>query len=303
MDKLVAMTTFVQIVDSGSLTAAAEVLDTSLPTVVRTLANLEASLETRLLTRTTRKFTLTEEGLGYLKRCRDILSDIEDAELELNSLQSQPSGKLSITASVMFGSQRLAPLINQFILNNKRINVDLLLLDRNVNLVEEGIDVAIRIGELEDSTLVAKKVGTVRRVICATPKLLNTLAAISHPNDLSKLPCILFSGLSHGAHWQFNQKGRVLSVAVKGPLSCNNIDTAFEAVMSSMGLGMFLSYQVEKQIASGELQVVLPAYEFPAAPVSVIYSHAKLMSTRVRAFVDWISKELKQNLASISFSK
>ncbi len=303
MDKLVAMTTFVQIVDSGSLTAAAEVLDTSLPTVVRTLANLEACLETRLLTRTTRKFTLTEEGLGYLKRCRDILSDIEDAELELNSLQSQPSGKLSITASVMFGSQRLAPLINQFILNNKRINVDLLLLDRNVNLVEEGIDVAIRIGELEDSTLVAKKVGTVRRVICATPKLLNTLAAISHPNDLSKLPCILFSGLSHGAHWQFNEKGRVLSVAVKGPLSCNNIDAAFEAVMSSMGLGMFLSYQVEKQIASGELQIVLPAYEFPAAPVSVIYSHAKLMSTRVRAFVDWISKELKQNLASISFSK
>lgn len=299
MDKLVAMKTFVQIVDSGSLTAAAEVLDTSLPTVVRTLANLEASLETRLLTRTTRKFTLTEEGQGYLKRCRDILSDIEDAELELNSLQSQPSGKLSVTASVMFGSQRIAPLINQFIRNNKRINVDLLLLDRNVNLVEEGIDVAIRIGELEDSTLVAKKVGTVRRVICATPKLLNTLATVSHPKDLSKLPCILFSGLSHGAHWQFNEKGRVLSVAVKGPLSCNNIDTAFEAVMSSMGLGMFLSYQVEKQIASGELQIVLPVYEFPAVPVSVLYSHTKLMSTRVRAFVDWISNELKQNLARV----
>ena len=300
MDKLVAMRTFVQMVDSGSLTAAAEVLDTSLPTVVRTLANLEANLETRLLTRTTRKFTLTEEGQLYLQRCRDILSDIEDAELELSSLQSQPSGKLSVTASVMFGSQRLAPLINQFIRNNKRINVDLILNDSNVNLVEEGIDVAIRIGELADSTLVAKKVGTVRRVICATPKLLNSLAMISHPKDLSNLPCILFSGLSHGTHWQFNEKGRVLSVAVKGPLSCNNIDTAFEAVMASMGLGMFLTYQVEKQLASGELQIVLPVFEFPAVPVSVVYSHAKLMSTRVRVFVDWISKELKQNLGRVN---
>ncbi len=296
MDKLIAMKTFVQIVDSGSLTAAAEVLDTSLPTVVRILANLETCLETRLLTRTTRKFTLTVEGQGYLSRCRDILADIENAELELSSLQSQPSGKLSITASVMFGSQRLAPLINQFIEKNKLINVDLLLLDRNVNLVEEGIDVAIRIGELADSTMVAKKVGSVRRIICATPKLLNSLSSIAHPKDLTKLPCILFSGLSHGAHWQFSEKGRMLSIAVKGPLTCNNIDVALDAVMNSMGLGMFLSYQVEEQVTSGALQIVLPVYEFPAAPVSVVYSHTKLMSTRVRSFVDWISQELRKNL-------
>lgn len=298
MDKLNAMRTFVQIVESGSLTAAAELLDTSLPTVVRTLANLEKELQTRLLTRTTRKITLTVEGQGYLARCRDILADIEDAELELNSLQSRPSGKLSITASMMFGSQRIAPLVNRFLEKNPLINADLLLVDRNVNLIEEGIDVAIRIGELADSTMVAKKVGAVRRLICGTPKLLNSLEKITHPKDLSKLPCILFSGLSHGSHWQFNEKGRVLSIAVKGPLACNNINVAFDAVMASMGLGMFLSYQVEQQIASGELQVVLPVYEFPALPVSVVYSHSKLMSTRVRSFVDWISGELRGDLSN-----
>jgi DNA-binding transcriptional LysR family regulator len=297
MDKLNAMMTFVQIVDSGSMTAAAESMDTSLPTIVRTLANLEKNLQTRLLTRTTRKITLTVEGRGYLTRCRDILADIEDAELELNSLRSQPSGKLSITASMMFGSQRIAPLVNQFIEKNPLINVDLLLVDRNVNLVEEGIDVAIRIGELADSTMVAKKVGSVRRVVCGTPKLLNTFDKITHPKELTKLPCILFSGLSHGSHWQFNEKERKLSISVKGPLACNNINVAFDAVMASMGLGMFLSYQVEEQVASGELQIVLPVYEFPAAPVSIVYSHSKLMSTRVRSFVDWISKELQNNLA------
>ena len=181
MNKLNAMATFVQIVDSGSLTAAAEVLDTSLPTVVRTLASLEEYLKTRLLIRTTRKITLTEEGRSYLECCRHILFDIDDAELKLSAQQSIPSGKLSITAPVMFGSMRVAPLLNRFLIKNNQVNADLLLLDRNVNLVEEGVDVAIRIGSLSDSTMIAKNVGYVRRVICGTPKLLNSLGSLSTP--------------------------------------------------------------------------------------------------------------------------
>ena len=296
MNKLNAMATFVQIVDSGSLTAAAEALDTSLPTVVRTLASLEEHLKTRLLTRTTRKITLTEEGHSYLHRCRHILFDIEDAELELSAQQSKPNGKLSITAPVMFGSMRVAPLLNRFLQINNQVYADLLLHDRNVNLVEEGIDVAIRIGGLSDSTMIAKNVGYVRRVICATPKFLNSLEPLSHPKDLSKVPCISFTGLSHGVHWQLYEKDKIHSIAIKGPLVCNHGPTTLEAVCTGMGLGLFLSYQVESQLASGELQIVLADYEPPALPVSVVYSHTKLMSTRVRVFVDWITHELRNNL-------
>lgn len=296
MNKLHAMATFVQIVDSGSLTAASEVLDTSLPTVVRTLASLEEHLKTRLLTRTTRKITLTEEGRSYLECCRHILFDIDDAELALSAQQSKPIGKLSITAPVMFGSMQVAPLVNRFLQINNQVNVDLLLLDRNVNLVEEGIDVAIRIGPLSDSTMIAKTVGYVRRVVCATPKLLNSLGELSHPEDLSKVPCIRFTGLSHGAHWQLYEKDKIHAIAIKGPLICNHSTTALEAVCASMGLGLFLSYQVESQLASGQLQIVLADYEPPPLPVSVVYSHTKLMSTRVRVFVDWITHELRSNL-------
>lgn len=290
------MATFVQIVDSGSLTAAADILDTSLPTVVRTLASLEEHLKTRLLTRTTRKITLTEEGRRYLERCRHILFEIDDAELELSAQQSKPSGKLSITAPIMFGAMQVAPLVNRFLKNNKQVNIDLLLLDRNLSLVEEGIDVAIRIGPLSDSTMIAKNVGYVRKVICGTPKLLNSLPVINHPKDLLDVPCIRFSGLSHGAHWQFYEKDKIHSIAIKGPLVCNHGTSSLDAVCESMGLGLFLSYQVESQLASGELQIVLAEYETPLLPVSVVYSHTKLMSTRVRVFVDWVTHELRKVL-------
>jgi len=290
------MATFVQIVDSGSLTAAAELLDTSLPTVVRTLASLEEHLKTRLLTRTTRKITLTEEGRSYLEHCRHILYEIDAAELELSAQQTKPSGKLLITAPVMFGSMQVAPLVNQFLRNNNQVNAELLLLDRNVNLVEEGVDVAIRIGPLSDSTMIAKNVGHVRKVICGTPKLLNSLSPINHPKDLLDVPCIRFSGLSHGAHWQLYEKNKTHSISIKGPLVCNHGTSSLDAVCEGMGLGLFLSYQVESKIASGELQIVLAEFEPAPLPVSVVYSHTKLMSTRVRVFVDWITLELRKEL-------
>ncbi|MEH6576794.1 MAG: LysR family transcriptional regulator [Amphritea sp.] len=297
MNKLTAMTTFVQIVDYGSLTAAADAMDTSLPTVVRTLANLEDYLNTRLLNRTTRKLTLTEEGLAYLNRCRHILHEIEDAELELSAQQSKPSGKLSVTASVTFGSMRLTPLVTRFLQQNDQVKVDLILLDQNVNLIEEGVDVAIRIGPLSDSSMIAKNVGSVRRVICGSPKLLNSLAPIKHPRDLLDVPCIRFSGLSQGANWLFYEKDKVHAIPIKGPLSCNQLAASLSAVCEGAGLGVFLSYQVEEQLASGELQIVLADYEPPPLPVSVVYSHAKLMSTRVRVFVDWITRELRAQLS------
>lgn len=296
MNKLSAMATFVQIVDCGSLTAAADAMDTSLPTVVRTLANLEEYLKTRLLNRTTRKIMLTEEGQAYLDHCRHILHDIENAELELSAQQSKPSGTLSITAPVMFGAMRLTPLVTRFLRQNDQVKVDLMLLDRNVNIVEEGIDVAIRIGPLPDSSMIAKKVGSVRRVICGSPKLINSLAPVKHPKDLLDVPCILFSGLSQNGSWLFYENDDVHTLPIKGPMLCNQVASSLSAVCDGSGFGMFLSYQVEEQVASGELQIVLADYEPPPLPVSVVYSHAKLMSTRVRVFVDWMTKELRAEL-------
>ena len=296
MNKLHAMSTFVHICDYGSLTKAADAMNTSLPTVVRTLAALEAHLDTRLLNRTTRKITLTEEGKSYLQRCRGILMDIDEAELELSAQQSKPSGKLTVTASVNFGNQHISPLVNQFLKRHEQIKIDLLLMDKNINLVEEGIDVAIRIGPLSDSSMVAKTVGHVRRVICATPKFLNAHPAIKHPKDLLKLPCVRFSPLSHGGNWNFYEGKKVHSIAIDGPLYCTQVSSMRQAVLDDIGLGIFLSYQVDAQIASGELQTVLVDYEPAPLPVSVVYSHAKLMSTRVRTFVDWITLKLREQM-------
>ncbi len=241
MNKLNAMATFVQIVECGSLTAAADAMHTSLPTVVRTLASLEDYLDTRLLNRTTRNSTLTDEGRSYLERCRRILFDIEDAELELSAQQSKPSGKLCVTAPVMFGSMRVTPLVTRFLQQNIQINIELLLDDRDVTLVDEGIDVAIRIGPLSDSSMIAKNVGHVRRVICGTPKFLNSIESITRPKDLSNIPCIRSAGLGHSANWQLYEKDKTHTIPVKGPLMCNQVAPSLDAVRDSMGLGMFLS--------------------------------------------------------------
>jgi len=297
INKLIAMQFFMQIIESGSLTKAANELNTSLPTVVRTLAALEEHLKIRLINRTTRKITITEEGQRYLQRCQRIQYEIEQSELEISVNQKAPSGKLKVTASVMYGSTYIAPLVAKFLQKHDQVNIELVLSDSNINLLEEGVDVAVRIGPLSDSNMVAKKVGSVRRVICATPKLLNELGAITQPKDLSSLPCIHFTGLSHGSNWHLHQGDKIHAVQVKGPLICNNITSALNVVKENLGLGMFLSYQVEQELASGELRLVLEEYEPPPLDVSVVYPHAKLMSTRIRYFVDWITHELRSQMS------
>jgi len=297
VNKLTAMQVFMQIIDSGSLTKAANELNTSLPTVVRTLAALEEHLKIRLINRTTRKITITEEGKRYLQRCRTIQYEIEQSELEISANQQAPTGKLKITASVMYGSTYVAPLVAKFLQKHKQVTIELVLSDQNINLVEQGIDVAIRIGPLSDSNMIAKKVGSVSRVICATPTFLNKINAIKQPKDLTNIPCILFTGLSHGNNWHLHQGDKIHSIPVKGPLSCNNITSALNVVKESLGLGMFLSYQVEQELEKGELLTVLAEFEPPPLDVNIVYSHAKLMSTRVRYFVDWVTHELRNQMS------
>lgn len=292
MDKLLAMRSFVTIVDQGSLTAAADTLDRSLPTMVRILATLEESLGTRLLRRTTRRMSLTDEGRDYLERCRRILHDIEDAEASVTRARVEPRGLVRMTAPVLFGQMHVAPTLSGFLREFPEVEVELLLLDRVVNLVEEGIDLAVRIAHLSDSTMVAVPVGHVRRVVCASPALLREDGTPEHPRELAERPCLQFRGINPGGHWSFRDGSREISVRTRGNLTCNQAAATAGACAEGLGFGMFLSYQVEPLIRARRLEVVLADYEPPALPVSLVYPEARLTSTRLRALVDWLREGL-----------
>ena len=292
MNKLAAMETFVAILDKGSLTAAAESLGKALPTVVRSLATLEEDLGVRLLRRTTRRMSLTEEGRLYLERCRQILGDVEDAEQALSNQQIAPRGELRVTAPVLFGQLHVAKAITEFLREYKEVRVELLLLDRSVNMVDEGIDVGIRIAPLQDSSMVASRVGVVRRVVCASPELLEQTGIPEHPRDLGDLPCVHFQGLSAAPVWNFVGDQKPISVPVEGPFACNLATATVEACAEGLGFGRFLSYQVEPLLAANKLCLVLEAYEPPPIPIHIVFAHARLMSPRIRAFVDWMKAKL-----------
>ena len=286
MDKLHAMATFVRIVDDGSLTRAAESLGTSLPSVVRTLAALEQALGVRLLNRTTRSLHLTDEGTQYLAQCRAILSAVRDAEAGLAARRAEPQGRISITAPVLFGRRFVAPLVNRFLARHAATTAQLLLLDRPVDVVQEGVDVGVRIGVLADSSLVAVPVGTLRRVICASPAYLRRHGVPQVPDDLRQHVAVRFAGLTPGAEWRLRDKRRAVGVAVRTRLECNQVDAAVAACEDGVGLGMFLSYQVASAVAAKRLRYVLTAFEVPPVPVNVIFPHSRLPSATVRAFVD-----------------
>jgi DNA-binding transcriptional LysR family regulator len=293
MDKLHAMVVFIQIVDRGSLTLAAESIGTSLPSVVRTLAALEESLGVRLLNRTTRRISLTQEGRLYLARCRRILSEIDEAESELSSQRQEPRGELRVTAPVHFGRLHVAPIVMRYVRQFKNTSVELLLLDRVVNLVEDGIDVAIRIGHLADSSLIAIPAGHIRRQVCASPSYLKSKGIPREPNDLAKHDCLRLTGLAPSAAWSFQGKGRTMTIPVNGPFVCNQAAATIDACVDGLGVGTFLSYQIAPMVAQKKLKLILVDYEPPPIPLSIVYPHAKLLSARVRVFAEWATESLR----------
>ncbi|MFN0040453.1 MAG: LysR family transcriptional regulator [Burkholderiales bacterium] len=286
MDTFSAMTTFVRIAELGSLTAASVALDTSLPTVVRTLAGLEKRLGTRLFNRTTRRLSLTDEGAQYLQHCKAILLAVQEAETSLASRRATPQGRLAITASVLFGRRYVAPIVCDFLLRHPAVSAQLTLLDRVVHIVEEGFDLGIRIGHLNDSSLIAIPVGEVRRVACASPGYLRKAGAPRHPEDLRHHRCVNFLSLTPGSEWNFQSARRILKVPITPLISSNQVDAAVEACVKGLGLGLFLSYQVAPERRANKLSLVLEKFEPPPLPVHVVYPHSKMMSATVRAFVD-----------------
>jgi len=286
------MRIFVEIVDGGSMTAAAKRLGRSLATVVRQLAQLEQELNTRLLQRTTRRISLTTEGRVYLDHCRRILADVEEAEAALLDRAAEPRGELRVTAPVLFGTWHVAPSVNSFLQRYPEVLVDLVLNDGVVDLVESSIDVAVRIGALADSSMVAVPVTQLRRVVCASPELLDRVGTPQRPEDLEARPCIHFKPLTDGATWKFHDAKRQLSVHPTTRFACNQALVAAEACAAGLGFSLLLSYQAEPKIQSGELRVVLEDFEPAALPVSLVYPHARLMSSRVRVFIEWMREAL-----------
>jgi DNA-binding transcriptional LysR family regulator len=293
MDKLRAMQAFIHIADEGSLTGAARVMESSLPAMVRILAAYEAQLGVRLFNRTTRRISLTEEGRRHLESCRQLLAALADAEAALSADAAEPAGHLTITAPMLFGQMHVAPAVTRFVQKHDKMRCSVVLLDRVVNLLEEGIDVGIRIGALDDSTLVAQPVGRIRRVVVASPAWLKRHGEPQHPKDLLKANCVRVS--DHAPNWgPFLDQGKPLRLNVSGNLEFNQNAPAVAACAAGAGVGMFFSYQVAPFLKTRQLKIVLEHFEPPTRPIHVVYPHARLLPMRTRAFIDWIRQELRE---------
>jgi DNA-binding transcriptional LysR family regulator len=292
MDKLKAMQVLLSIIDTGSLTAAAKSLDSSLPSVVRTLAALESHLQVRLLNRTTRSIALTEEGKRYVLSCRQLVAGIDEAEKDLNDQHTQPTGLLRVTAPVQFGQMYVVPAAIKFMKQHNKLRCDVQLNDRVVNLIDERVDLGIRIGELPDSTMTFQSLGSTRRVVVASPEYLRNNTKPIHPKDLVTANCI--GAPNAGVRsWRFQVKKSELQVAVKGNMEFNLVEPAIQACAAGMGIGMFMSYQVAPLIKDKRLVVLLDDFELPRRPISVVYPQARLLPVRTKLFIQQLKVELK----------
>ena len=299
MDKLYAIEAFIKIVDAGSLTAAADALDVSQPSMVRTLAALERDLGVRLLNRTTRRMSLTDEGRDYVERARQIVSAVEEAQQSLSARRTTPRGRLRIASSVSFGRTFVAPIVAEFLAQHADVNIELLLLDRVVDLVEEGMDLAVRVAKLPDSSMIAHGVGEVRRVVVASPSLLKAAGAPKKPADLHGKRCVCFSGVTSPSHWDFHVARKLVQVPVKSALVTNQIDAGVMACVQGVGFGRFFDYHVLPQIKAGKLVRVLDKFEGEAIPASIVYPSSRHQSPNVRSFVNFAQALLRERVRKL----
>lgn len=285
MDRLKAMANFVRIVDSGSLSGAAEVTGQSVASLVRSLAALERYLGVRLLNRSTRSMALTEEGREYLAWSRRTLVDFDDMEQRLDGRDGVARGLLRITAPVEFGQRYVAPLINAFLKDHPQIRMELSLDDQVVALLDERLDLALRIGQLPDSNMLARPLGATRLVTCASPDYLRSAAPIDSPSALQGHACITLA--AHGRQWHFRQGDNPLSERVTPRLMCNQIRAARQASVDGVGIVRLMHYQVADELADGRLVRILTDFEPADLPIQLVYPHSLQLSPRVRAFVEW----------------
>lgn len=284
MDRLQAMTTFVRVAESGGFAEAARQLRMSPPAVTRFVAGLEEAIGTRLLTRTTRSVKLTEAGTHYLEDCRRILADMAEAEAAAAGSYGTPTGTLRVTASVKFGQLYVLPVLTAFLDRHQAVTGEVLFLDRVVNIIDEGIDVAVRIGHLPDSGFTAIKVGAVRHVVCGAPSYFEKHGRPQTPADLASHTVISTTGAWRFSDWH---------AAIKPRLFSNTNDGAILAAAQGWGLARVLSYQVAHEVAEGRLERVLKVHEEAPFPVHVVHAEGRRVTAKVRAFVDFAVEKLR----------
>lgn len=289
VDRFQAMTAFVTVADLQGFAAAARRLRLSPSVVTRLVAALEEHLGTRLLQRTTRSVKLTDAGARYLERARRIVADLGEAEASAQTERTVPTGRFVVAAPNVFGRLHVAPLMCRYLVKYPGVSGELTLGDRAVNLVEDGIDAAVRIGKLADSTLVARAVGATRRVVVASPKYLERHKPIRRPEALSSHQLIHFTALDSAPTWSFERKGETTTVPLRPTFATNSADAAIGHALLGGGLTMVLGYQVIDAVRAKRLQVVLEDHEPAPLPIHVVYPSTKLLSAKVRAFVDLIT--------------
>ncbi|MBB3064354.1 LysR family transcriptional regulator [Limibacillus halophilus] len=290
MDTIDGMRTFVTVVKEGSFTAAAGRRRMSTALVSKYVGQLEDHLGVRLLNRTTRSLTLTEIGAAYFERCQQILDDLDELESSVQDRHASPRGTLIISAPVTFGELYLTDVVARFLAAHPDVRIDLNLTDRFVNLVDEGVDVAIRIAELEDSPLIARRLAPARIVVCASPVYLKRRGALRYLNDLEKHDCIVDRNFRSGSLWQFKEDGKQKSIQVDGRFTVNNAASVRRMLLADMGVGLIPTFAVGPDIRQGRLKILLDAYEGSNLGVYAVYAHNRHLAGKVRAFVDFAVK-------------
>ena len=286
MDRFSAMKAFVAVADARGFAPAAQRLGVSPSVVTRLVARLESQLGIRLLQRTTRSVTLTDAGARYLERARRVLSELEEAEESASAERARPTGRLVVSAPAMFGRLHVSPLMCRYLNLNPDVVGELSLSDRMVSLVEDGIDLAVRIGHLADSSLIARRAGETRRVLVASPSYLERHGVPATPPELARHQTIQFSPLATTADWSFREADRELRVPLASHYATNSADAALWHAEHDGGLTFALSYQVADAVKAGRLRIVLDAFEPAPLPIHFVYPSSRLLSAKVRAFVE-----------------
>ena len=288
MDKFAAMRVFVRIAEAGNLSAAGRHLGLSLTSVSRQLMALEEALGIPLIERTTRRLSLTESGRLYYERAKQILEEVTEMELGLTMQSGVASGRLQVSAPSLLGRLRLAPLLPAFLVEQPQVSVDLMLVDRPVRLAEEGIDVALRIGPLEDSALIVRKLDDIKLIVCAAPDYLHRRGEPVTPDDLLEQDCLAFGDVPGRAEWSFQDGAVRRSLRIPTRLCANDFDTLVSAALAGMGFVRVPSWQVAQYLADGRLKVVLEAFQRPPTPLSILALRNRLLLPKVRTFVDFL---------------
>ncbi|MEO5626421.1 MAG: LysR family transcriptional regulator [Dokdonella sp.] len=300
MDRLEAMAAFVAATETGSLSAAGRRLGMPLATISRKVSELEAQLGTRLLHRSTRQLTLTDSGQDYLAACRRILEDVSEAERAAAGEYSAPQGELIVAAPILFGRLHVLPVTTEFLKAYPYVDVRLVFGDRVLNLLDDHIDLAIRVGELPDSSQVATRVGAIRQVACASPAYLADRGTPQHPADLAGHDCITFDGLMAADEWKFQVGDAERSFPIRSRLTVNTADATIAAAIAGAGITRAFSYQVADARTAGVLDVVLQAFELTPRPVSLIYARQGRLPLKLRAFIDFAAPRLRTRLLEVA---